>query len=268
MLRLRSMPQPNSKPRPLGSDSDRTGPCPHRSATLPDSVMLILSTASGFPLSTLKMVSLPSRQKWMSKRRLPSRRSVSVTSGSQSGSAGSTYSLPRGASCCNPSIACSSMNGVPAAHACGTFAPRYWTGKIGGIALQPAIQFWQLVQQEMARRAADVTRHRRRLGGKSVAPHPQRDQRVVVRPDCPCLIVVRIERGMIRRESADAPPAPHVLPHQPFHHFSGTLRCNDAGPQALPDIGYDRQHLVLLAIQRVGIEAGFLVPECFVELSK
>jgi hypothetical protein len=62
----------------------------------------------------------------VSKCRLPSRRSVSVTSGSQSGSAGATYSLPRGASCCNPSIACSSMNGVPAAHACGTFAPRYW----------------------------------------------------------------------------------------------------------------------------------------------
>ena len=72
------------------SASGRTATRPHRSAMLPDSAMLILSTASGFPFSTLKSVSLPSRQKRISKRRRPSRRSDSVTSGSQSGSAGST----------------------------------------------------------------------------------------------------------------------------------------------------------------------------------
>jgi CRP-like cAMP-binding protein len=83
-----------------------------------------------FPVSTLNIVSLPSRQKQISKRRRPNRSSVSVTSGSQSGSAGSTYSLPRGASCCSPSIACSSMNGVPAAQACGTLALRFCTGKL------------------------------------------------------------------------------------------------------------------------------------------
>jgi hypothetical protein len=42
-------------------------------------------TVSGLPASTLKTVSLPSRQKRISKRSRPNRRSVSVTSGSQAG---------------------------------------------------------------------------------------------------------------------------------------------------------------------------------------
>ncbi len=60
---------------------------------------LIRFTASGFPASILKTVSLPSRQKRISNRSRPNRRSVNVTSGSHSGSAGSTYNFPRGASC-------------------------------------------------------------------------------------------------------------------------------------------------------------------------
>jgi hypothetical protein len=62
----------------------------HPSATFVDSVMLFRSTASRLPFSTLKDVSFPSRQNRISKHSRPSRRSVSVTSGSQSGSAGST----------------------------------------------------------------------------------------------------------------------------------------------------------------------------------
>ena len=72
-------------------------------------------------------------------------------------------------------------------------------GETRGVALQPAIKLRQLIQQEMACSAADVTSHRRRLCGKSVAPHAERDQRVVMRPHRPSLIVVWIERRMIRR---------------------------------------------------------------------
>ena len=57
------------------------------------------STALRFPLRTSNRVSLPSRQNRISNRRRPSRRSINVMSGSQAGSAGSTYSFPRGASC-------------------------------------------------------------------------------------------------------------------------------------------------------------------------
>ena len=49
--------------------------------------------------------------------------------GQPGGSAGSTYSLSRGASGRNPSSACISMKTEPAAQACGTLAPRYCTGK-------------------------------------------------------------------------------------------------------------------------------------------
>src|ERR1700733_11743352 len=48
-------------------------------------------------------------------------------------------------------------------------------GETRGVALQPAIKLRQLIQQEMACSAADVTSHRRRLCGKSVAPHAERD---------------------------------------------------------------------------------------------
>ena len=36
---------------------------------------------------------------------------------------------------------------------------------------------------------------------------------------------------------------------------AGALRRHDAGPQAVPEIGRDGQHLLLLAVQHVGVEA-------------
>jgi putative ABC transport system substrate-binding protein len=117
--------------------------------------------------------------------------------------------------------------------------PQILHRKTSGIALQATIEFRQLVQQEVARRAADVTRHCSRFVGKSITPHAQRYQRVVVRPNRACLIIIRIERRMIGGESSDAPPTPHVLPHQPFHDIPSALRRNNAGPQAVANVGYD-----------------------------
>jgi redox-sensitive bicupin YhaK (pirin superfamily) len=62
----------------------------HPPTVLADSATLFHSTESRLPVRTLKSVFFPSRQKRISNRRRPNRRSVSVTSGSQSGSAGST----------------------------------------------------------------------------------------------------------------------------------------------------------------------------------
>jgi hypothetical protein len=62
----------------------------HPPTALADSATLFHSTESRLPVTTLKRVSFPSRQKRISNRCRPSRRSVSVTSGNQSGSAGST----------------------------------------------------------------------------------------------------------------------------------------------------------------------------------
>ena len=79
---------------------------------------------------------------------------TSVTSGSQRGSTGSTYSRSRGASGQMPRIACSSANAEPAAQACGTLAPRYCTGNAALAAFDAGVQLGQLVQQEMAGRLA------------------------------------------------------------------------------------------------------------------
>ena len=62
---------------------------------LADSATLFHSTELRLPVRTLKSVFFPSRQKRMSNRRRPNRRSVSVTSGGQSGSA--DRHMPRGA---------------------------------------------------------------------------------------------------------------------------------------------------------------------------
>ena len=62
----------------------------HPPTALADSATLFHSTESCLPVRTLKSVFFPSRQKRISNRRRPNRRSVSVTSGSQSGSTGST----------------------------------------------------------------------------------------------------------------------------------------------------------------------------------
>jgi hypothetical protein len=62
----------------------------HPPIALADSATLFHATESCLPVRTLKSVSFPSRQKRISNRCRPNRRSVSVTSGSQSGSAGST----------------------------------------------------------------------------------------------------------------------------------------------------------------------------------
>src|SRR5580700_4073984 len=70
---------------------------------------------------------------------------------------------------------------------------------------------------------------------------------------------------MICRECTDAPTAPHVLAHQTFYHGRSTFRCDDAGPEAMPDIGRHRQYLFLLSVQCECIKSGRLIPECLVE---
>ena len=59
-------------------------------------------------------------------------------------------------------------------------------------------------------------------------------------------------------------------------HMSGAIRRSttflarsgghDAGPEAVSGIGCDGQHLLLLAVERIGVEAELFVPERFVEL--
>ena len=158
----------------------------------------------------------PARSEYRSAAR-PNRRSINVTSGSQSGRAGSTYSFAARRILLQPQHRLQQHEWRSCRPGLRYIGAQILHGETRGFALQPAIKLRQLVQQEMACRAADVASHRRCLVGKPVAPHAERDQRVVMRPHRPSLIVVRIERGMIRRQRADAPAAPHVFAHQPLY---------------------------------------------------
>ncbi len=118
----------------------------------------------------------------------------------------------------------------------------------------------------MARRAADVARDVSGLGAEAISFETKRDQAVVVRPDRAVLIGIRIVGRMFAGQRAYAPARIHVGRHQPRHHARGAVRRDDAGPQQMAGIGGDRHHLPLFAVQHVGVETGFLVPEGFVEL--
>ena len=54
------------------------------------------------------------------------------------------------------------------------------------------------IEQEMACGTADVARQRCRFCFKAVTPHAQRNQRVVMRPYRAGLIIIRVERRMVR----------------------------------------------------------------------
>ena len=62
-----------------------------------------------------------------------------VISGIHAGSAGFTYSLAPSAStvACRPHRTATNRKTEPAAQACGTFAPRYGTGKLAGTRGRP-----------------------------------------------------------------------------------------------------------------------------------
>ena len=89
---------------PVREDTGRPGPQSDETCRIFANVQEARSYAEGIVKhhpSTLCILRSKDERvvKRISNRRRPNRKSVSVTSGSQSGSAGSTYSLSRGASC-------------------------------------------------------------------------------------------------------------------------------------------------------------------------
>ena len=117
----------------------------------------------------------------------------------------------------------------------------------------------------MACRHAHVMGDARRLRSKAVQLEPHRNDGVVVRPDGAGLIVVRIECAVVGGQGANAPSGPHVRRHQALDHPLCALGRHDAGPQAMTGVGCNAQHLLLVAVERIGIEPKFLIPESLVE---
>src|SRR5215471_21722483 len=114
----------------------------------------------------------------------------------------------RGASGRMPNSVPVSMKAAPAAQACGTLAPIYCTGKLVSARSKAGVELRQLVLPEIARGPADVARDPRRLRAESIKFEPHRNDGVVVRPHRPGLVIVRVERRIVRRQRADPPAGP------------------------------------------------------------
>jgi hypothetical protein len=67
------------------------------------------------------------------------------------------------------------------------------------------------------------------------------------------------------RQGAHAPPAEHVLRHQPLGHGGGLLRLDDPAVQAVPGVGGDARDLALASVERQRERSLLGVPERRVE---
>src|SRR5215203_5765422 len=73
---------------------------------------------------------------------------------------------------------------------------------------------------------------------------------------------------MLRGERPNTPSAPHVRLHQTLNDVRRAIRWYDPRPQAMAGIGSDAEDLLLVAVERISIEAGIFVPESLVEAAK
>ena len=143
----------------------------------------------------------------------PARRFWIVSSGSQSGRAGSTYSrepcvVRRGVDAAQDGDQPEDRSGRPGLRA------RWRPGTGPGsclVARQAGEQLRQPVGVEPLARIEHPARDGRRLDVVAVAAEPAGDHRVVVRPDGPGVVAERVVRDVVGRERPDPPARPHVV---------------------------------------------------------
>src|SRR6476620_9731012 len=108
----------------------------------------------------------------------------------------------------------------------------------------------------------------RRLRVEPITLEPERDDRIVVRPNGTGLIVIWIKRRVARRERTNSPARPHVGCHQTLLHFFGAFWWHNSRQKAVPSIGGDGENLLLIAVQRQSVKAEFVIPKSGVEMFK
>ena len=192
----------------------------------------------------------------------PSRNSRSTTSLRKAGRRGLRSRIsPRRASNSRPRAASSNVNGVALAQACGAQATGYSVGPRCFSAPEAAEQFRKPPQIHIGGGVEQALEHLLDRMLQAVAREPERDQRVVVRPDRTVVIGHRIVARFAARHGADAPAGEKMRPHQIGGDHAGAIFAHDAAEQQLP--GIRRAHLARLlgAIERQRVGAEFLAPE-------
>ena len=100
---------------------------------------------------------------------------------------------------------------------------------------------------------------------QTVARQPERDQRVVVRPDRPVMIGHRIVAGLAERNGANAPTGEEMRPHQIGRDAPRAVVAYHAAEQQMAGIRGAHRAGLLLAVKRQRVGAELLAPECLLE---
>ena len=127
-------------------------------------------------------------------------------------------------------------------------------------------EFRQAVMVEALGRREDALGDLLCLGVPARPPEAAGDGGIVVRPDRSEVVGVGIVGGMLHRERADPPAAPHVGLHQPVDHAVGAIGRDDAAGEAVPPIGRNRSDGPLLPVEPEIVGALLLPPEALVEV--
>src|SRR5947199_9785302 len=97
------------------------------------------------------------------------------------------------------------------------------------------------------------------------SPESAGDVRIVMRPDGPQVIRVRVVRRMFHGERSHTPTTPHIGLHQPVDDARSAIRWHDAAGQAVARIGGDTFDRPLLTVQAKVVGAFFFPPKALVE---
>src|SRR5262249_58751776 len=96
---------------------------------------------------------------------------------------------------------------------------------------------------------------------QTVTREPERDQRVVVRPDRSVVIGHRIVAGFAQRDGADAPAGEEMRPQQVDGDAARAILGDHAAEQEMASIRRAHGTRTLLAIERERVGAELLAPE-------
>src|SRR4051794_4917042 len=118
------------------------------------------------------------------------------------------------------------------------------------LAPEAAEQFGQPPQVHVGRRVEQALEDMRHRMLEAVAREPERDQRIVVRPDRAVMIGHRIVAHLALRDRADAPAREGVRRHQIGGDETCAVLADHAAEQHLPGIGCPHLAGPLLAVER------------------
>ena len=95
----------------------------------------------------------------------------------------------------------------------------------------------------------------------SVSSEAGGDQRVVVRPDRPCVVAEWVVAGLVRNKGPDAPAGIELVVEQSLRGRGRLAVVEDSRPQQVTDVGCQAVDLLFVAVQGEGVVAARGDPE-------